>query len=148
MAGAKNAIQLLGSFQQFSTTYCHGEVIRKKTMNHHDLYAATLGLFPPWRVSDVRYAHEERRLFLDVAYDTDKLRHCPHCSSDMLPCTETICETWQHDDYFHFVTYLHAHIPQLECPSCGILAIDRPWARADSRFAPLPPQNSESVLPV
>jgi hypothetical protein len=60
---------------------------------------------------------------------------CPKCGSEGR-VFRTEVETWYHNNFFHYMTYLHARMPRIECCD-GILPVERPWLRAGTRFSPL-----------
>jgi len=95
------------------------------------ILSSTLGLSLPWQITSVSFAKEEKRLDICVDFMDKKL--CPCCGSEGNPCLK-VTETWYHDDFFRYETYLHANVPLVEC--CGsIIPVERPWSREGSRFA-------------
>jgi transposase len=42
--------------------------------------------------------------------------------------------TWRHLDFFQHKAYLHARQPRTDCPDCGVLTVNVPWARPKSDF--------------
>jgi transposase len=105
-------------------------------MQNHDIFSATLGLSHPWKITNVLFAKEGERLDITIALDEECVFTCPTCGKEGIPC-DTVSETWYHDDFFRFATYLHARVPRIECSCCGILPVERPWSRTGSKFAPL-----------
>lgn len=96
------------------------------------IVSATLGLSPPWQVSNVTLASDGRRLDITVTYDVVSHKVCPRCGAVGVDC-EADVETWYHDDFFRYATYLHTRVPRIVC--CGrIHALERPWARPGSKF--------------
>lgn len=101
-------------------------------MDMPEMVSATLGLSPPWRVSDVIIADDGKRLDIVVSFDADSLRACPHCGAPGVTCDADI-ETWYHHDFFRYATYLHTRVPRIAC--CGrVHTVDLPWARTGSKF--------------
>ena len=47
---------------------------------------------------------------------------------------DTPCKTWRHLDFFQHQAFLHARVPRISCPDCGVKQIAVPWARAGSGF--------------
>jgi transposase len=104
-------------------------------MNLPSVFSATLGLTPPWQVSDVTFADDDRRLDITVTYGAGTA--CPCCGARE-PADEAEVETWYHHDFFRYTTYLHSRVPGCAC--CGHRhAVERPWARAGSKFERLLP---------
>jgi transposase len=97
------------------------------------IFSGTLGLSPPWQVTEVTFARESNRLDIKVEYEPRDVLTCPSCGArGQVSCLERDNETWFHEDFFHYATYLHALVPRLTC-CCG--SFPRPWSRAGSRFA-------------
>jgi len=96
------------------------------------LVSATLGISPPWQVSTVSLAEGGRRLDVTIQCINDRGRPCP-CGSAMGEECEAVNETWFHENFLRYATYLHTRIPQ---PTCfgGRRLIDRPWIRPGSKF--------------
>lgn len=104
-------------------------------MEFPHIVSATLGISPPWHVSDVRVAGNAQRLDIVVTYETGNRAPCPCCGTKGDAC-EGIAETWFHHDFFNFATYLHTEVPHVIC--CGHAhAVERPWARPGSKFVKL-----------
>jgi transposase len=100
------------------------------------LYSGTLGLSPPWQVTEVTFAKDSNRLDIRVAYEPLTPPACPVCGTQAADCqADSQDETWFHEDFFHYATYLHARVPQPPC-KCGLFP--RPWCRAGSRFTKIP----------
>lgn len=97
------------------------------------LFSATLGLSPPWRISTVRFAADERRIDIAVSFDCSGTYVCPVCGRPVSPRLATT-EIWFHDDFLQYPTYLSAEIPLLACTCGRELPVERPWTRPGSRF--------------
>ena len=106
--------------------------------NNATIFSATLGLFHPWRVISVTFAKEEKRLDIDIDVSRGSTFVCAACGAEMETC-EIQNETWYHQDFFSYETYLHARVPLVECCCCGVLPAERPWSRAGSKFIQLSP---------
>lgn len=106
-------------------------------MDLPQIVSATLGLPPPWHVSNVALADDGQRLDITVTYDAGNGIVCPRCGARGV-CCEAVAETWYHHDFFRYAAYLHTRVPQFDC--CGRrLAAERPWARTGSKFVKLEP---------
>jgi len=72
---------------------------------------------------------------MDITIDVVHCRQstCPTCGMEGEAC-EAEYETWHHDNFFNYATYLHVRVPLIKCPCCGISAIERPWSREGSKF--------------
>ena len=105
---------------------------RGDAMDLPDIFAATLGLSTPWQITDVSFAPNEKRMDITVAFNCQETINCPHCGSTSNMC-QPVDETWFHNDFFNYATYLHTQIPFVPC--CAISPIERPWCRTGSKFA-------------
>jgi hypothetical protein len=102
------------------------------------IFSATLGLSPPWQVSEVIFADDGRRLDITVIHEACSA--CPRLGArHEAPCVVEQ-ETWFHHSFFRYATYLHSRVPHSECRG-KLLVSERPWARSGSKFVKL-----ESVM--
>jgi len=96
------------------------------------ILSSTLGLCSPWKITQALFRKEEKRLDITVNFMDDNFPPCPKCGSEG-SCCLTKMETWHHGSFLNYSTYLHAHVPHVEC--CGILMpVERPWSRQGSKF--------------
>jgi len=102
-------------------------------MDYPAIFSATLGLYHPWHIVSVSFGREDRRMDIRLDVFLGNLFTCPCCGKPTPPCGFEE-ETWFHEDFFGYATYLNARVPQLQCTT-GILTADRPWSRAGSRFS-------------
>ncbi|MBT0666110.1 transposase family protein [Geobacter pelophilus] len=103
-------------------------------MSQQSIFAATLGLAPPWQVTSVKFSKNERRLDIFIDYNLATMLPCPVCGSESEICSEKI-ETWHHSDFFQNDAYLHATVPMIHCRHhCGCLNASVPWDHSRSRF--------------
>jgi transposase len=100
-------------------------------MEQNSIFAATLGLCHPWKIASISFSRDDNRL--DIAVDFDRGSTCPTCKKESATCTAKT-ETWHHLNFLNYATYLHARIPDIECPECDIPAVERPWSREGSKF--------------
>ena len=66
-------------------------------------------------------------------FSPDSEHVCPVCGETVL-AFEQQDETWHHSDFFQYATYLHARVPLVTCPCCGVITAERPWSRDGSKF--------------
>jgi len=102
-------------------------------MLHTTIFSATLGLSYPWTITEVNLDQGQKRLDIRVDFHTDSTFACPVCGQEREVCG-TVCETWQHDDFFNYTALLHARVPRITCPTCGIGHVKLPWTRNGSKF--------------
>lgn len=103
-------------------------------MRDTDLFQLALGLTSPWRVTRSAFDVEVGRLDLDVDFPRGSRFACPACGREGCPVHDTTDETWRHLDFFQHRTELHARVPRVICPACGVRKAAVPWARAGSGF--------------
>lgn len=102
-------------------------------MEQATLFAAALGLTTPWYVKEIQFSAAEKRLDLFLDFARGSTFACPACGTSGT-AYDTRDETWRHLDFFQHAAYLHARVPRLDCPACGVKKIGVPWARTDSGF--------------
>jgi predicted RNA-binding Zn-ribbon protein involved in translation (DUF1610 family) len=102
-------------------------------MEHIRIFSATLGISPPWQVTEVLFSAEGMNLNISVEYLHDQHFLCPTCQT-ILTCEHSAEEVWCHASFFRRTAYLHARVPHFICPACGVIAIERPWSRQGSKF--------------
>ena len=59
---------------------------------------------------------------------------CPECGRSGCKAHDTVNKKWRHLNFFEHETYLHAQIPRVKCPDCGVRQVHVPWAREGSGF--------------
>jgi transposase len=47
---------------------------------------------------------------------------------------DTVKKTWRHLNFFQHQAFLHARVPRIDCPKCGVRLVTVPWARPGSGF--------------
>ncbi|QSQ08257.1 hypothetical protein H0A61_00577 [Koleobacter methoxysyntrophicus] len=94
--------------------------------NNKLLFAAALGLTPPWEVKDIKFSAAKHRLEIWVGYPSWTTFPCPVCGK-AAPVYDNRKQTWRHLNFLQHKTYLHAGVPRVECPhGCGVKTIDVP----------------------
>ena len=103
-------------------------------MRDTDLFQLALGLQSPWMVTRSEFAVEDGRLDLYVDFPRGSRFACAECGGEGCAVHDTKDETWRHLDFFQHRTLLHARVPRVSCPNCGVRKVATPWARAGSGF--------------
>jgi transposase len=103
-------------------------------MRDTDLFQLALGLSSPWTVTRSAFAVEESRLDLYVDFARGSRFACAECGRAGCAVHDTRDESWRHLDFFQHRTLLHARVPRVICPECGVRKVATPWARAGSGF--------------
>ena len=103
-------------------------------MNDSELFSRALGLREPWRVVDVRFDVEQRRLDLRIDFPKGSRFACPECGREGCPVHDTELKTWRHLNFFEHQAYLTARVPRVICPEHEVKQVEVPWARERSGF--------------
>jgi transposase len=103
-------------------------------MRDTDLFQLALGLSSPWTVTGAAFDAEGGQLDLDIDFPRGSRFACAECGREGCPVHDTKDETWRHLDFFQHRTLLHARVPRVICPECGVRKVATPWARAGSGF--------------
>lgn len=103
-------------------------------MKDTDLFQLALSLMPPWMVRGCSFDVSEKRLDIQIDFERGGTFSCPACGRAECGAYDTEERTWRHLNFFEHVTYLHAWVPRVKCPDCGIKTVPVPWARTGSGF--------------
>lgn len=103
-------------------------------MKDTDLFQLALGLSSPWTVTRSAFDADDGRLDLYVDFPRGSRFACPQCGRASCAVHDTSAETWRHLDFFQHRAFLHARVPRVSCPDCGVRKAAVPWARAGSGF--------------
>ena len=103
-------------------------------MRDTDLFQLALGLSSPWTVTRSEFNAQDSRLDLYVDFPRGSRFACAQCRREGCAVHDTNDETWRHLDFFQHRTLLHARVPRVTCPECGVHKVATPWARAGSGF--------------
>jgi transposase len=104
--------------------------------DNKDLYAAILGVRPPWQVTEVDVDVKQERVTVTIAARASTAHTCPTCGK---PCPgyDTRRRSWRHLDTCQYQTVLVANVPRVQCAEHGVLQIVTPWAEPGSGFTSL-----------
>ena len=103
-------------------------------MRDTELMQMALSLVKPWVVEDCTFDVSEKRLDIHINFERGGIFPCPVCGRAGCKAYDTQEKTWRHLDFFQHETYLHAFVPRVSCPKCGIKTAAVPWARPGSHF--------------
>jgi transposase len=102
-------------------------------MDEKMVFGLALGLpGTPWRVSDVKFDLEKRRLDIHLDFPPGSRFIHPRTGKPA-PVYDTLERTWRHLNFFQFECYLHAFVPRMDDES-GVNLTEVPWARPQSGF--------------
>ncbi len=103
-------------------------------MKDTELYAALLGLRPPWRIREVKLDLAADRVDIWIEEAPGAKWNCPECGK-VVPLYDHAEERqWRHLDTCHCQTYLHARLPRVQCPDHGIRQVPASWAGPGAQF--------------
>jgi transposase len=103
-------------------------------MEDTKLFQLALGLAVPWHVTDCKLDLEQGCLNIDVDFIRGSTFACPQCGAKGCGAYDTEQRTWRHLNFFQYRTYLHARVPRVQCPECGVKQVSVPWSRPGSGF--------------
>lgn len=103
-------------------------------MKDTELFQLALSLMPPWMVEGCGFDVSQKRLDIRIDFERGGVFPCPVCGRTGCKAYDTEEKTWRHLNFFEHETYLHAFVPRVQCPDCGIKTAAVPWARPGSGF--------------
>jgi len=98
------------------------------------LFEQALGLEHPWYVEKADFDPKTRKLDLHLNFEAGGLFECGGCGGEGCKAYDTARRRWPHLNFFQHEAFLHAPVPRVKCPSCGIRRAQVPWARPRSGF--------------
>lgn len=100
-----------------------------------DAVGQSLQIEEPWYIEGVKFDSENKQVHIYVNIRKDAVIACPHCgSSTQRDGYENQERVWRHSDCFFFPAYVHCRRPRVYCPHCGVVQINAPFERKNSRF--------------
>ena len=102
-------------------------------MDEKTVFGLALGLpGTPWRVSDVQFDLDKRRLDIHLDFPPGSRFTHPR-TGKTASVYDTLERTWRHLNFFQFECYVHAFVPRVDDES-GVNLVEVPWARPQSGF--------------
>lgn len=103
--------------------------------NFVKMMSGSLMLEEPWYVSHAKFNEEEMALHIYVDVRDDAQIACPACGSVTRRYGyEPDERVWRHGDCMFYPCYVHGRRPKVQCPKCGVLQVNAPFERKNSRF--------------
>lgn len=96
-------------------------------------YRGLLGLDASWRVEQVDFSLEEKKVEIVLTHSGGRLC-CPDCGASCPQADLAPEREWRHLDTMQFQTVIRARIPRTKCPQCGVKTVRIPWADKHARF--------------
>ena len=97
-------------------------------------YAQLLGLGDSWLVHDVELDLAAQKVVIRLSRNPEAPVCCPECSQRRPLKDHAPERQWRHLDTMQFETVLIARTPRTNCPDCGVLNTEVPWAEPHGRF--------------
>jgi len=99
------------------------------------LFGAALGITSPWKVEEVEFSKEAKRLDIKISFERGATFACPVCGT-AAPAHDTKQKTWRHLNFYQYEAYLTARVPRVKCSNaaCGVKQVPLSWARPGSGF--------------
>jgi transposase len=93
-----------------------------------ELYAALLRLPKPWRVREVKLDLPSERVDVWLEHDPNAKWACPECGKTAPLYDHAEEAHWRHLDTCDCLTYVHARLPRVKCPTHGVRQVKPGWA--------------------
>jgi transposase len=93
-----------------------------------ELYAALLRLPKPWYVREVKLDLASERVDVWLEHDPKAKWNCPECAKPAPVYDHAEEAEWQHLDTCDCLTYIHARLPRVSCPTHGVRQVKPAWA--------------------
>jgi zinc-finger of transposase IS204/IS1001/IS1096/IS1165 len=106
-----------------------GFAVNLREFQDTDLFQLALGLSSPRMVTRSELDAVDGRLDLYVDFPRGSRFACAQCGREACAVHDTKDGTWRHLDFFQHRTLLHARVPRVTCPECGVHKVVTPWAR-------------------
>ena len=95
----------------------------------------SLGLEEPWYIEGAEFKAEEKALHIYIGIRDNAEIACPRCGSATRRYGYEPSERiWRHGDCLFYPTYVHCQRPRVQCPHCGVVQVNAPFERKNSRF--------------
>ena len=76
----------------------------------------------------------QERVLVDVVRPVRRRMRCPGCGFQTRATYDRAIRTWRHLDVLRTRCLLRCEVRRIECPECGVVGEEVPWARPGSRF--------------
>ena len=103
-------------------------------MRDIDLYGRLLLLAEPWFVDQIDMDEQGQEIHGMVELRGGAKLACPECGQADCTLKDRRARAWRHLDTCQFKTLIHASVPRIDCPKCGVKTVEPPWAQKHSRF--------------
>lgn len=77
---------------------------------------------------------EDERVIVEIARPAGRRMRCPGCGHTTRATYDRAVRSWRHLDALRTRVELRCEVRRIDCPACGVVAEEVPWARPGSRF--------------
>lgn len=93
------------------------------------LFELALKIEPPWRVADLQFDGERKRVDLVLEFPKGSRFPCPECDLECAVLDTADRQTWRQMDVMLYQAYATACLPRVRCSEHGVLGLKPSWAR-------------------
>lgn len=98
------------------------------------MYQEALRIPVPWFILDIQIDPDENTQKIMLDFDRGATFECPKCGEIGCKPHDTHPERKRHLDFHGYHCCLHARVPRVICPNCGVVTVNVPWGRKHSGF--------------
>jgi transposase len=98
------------------------------------MYQEALFIPKPWYIEDIQIESHDKKQIILLNFEKGSLFPCPKCGQSHCEIHDTHPTRKRHLDFHGFYSCIHARVPRIKCPRCGVVTIDVPWGRKHSGF--------------
>ena len=99
------------------------------------MLAGSLQLEEPWYISGAKFDIAKEVINVFVSIRENAIIACPKCGCQATRYGyEPHERSWRHADCLFYPCYVHCKRPRIQCKNCGVIQINAPFERPNSRF--------------
>lgn len=103
--------------------------------NFTQMIAGSLNLSEPWYIKGAEFDTGVNEFHIHVDVRDDAKFTCPQCGKPTIRYGYEPSERkWRHGDCLFYPTYVYCRRPRVLCPDCGVVQLNTPYDRKNSRF--------------
>ena len=99
------------------------------------MLAGSLQLEEPWYIEGAEFDSKKSEIHIHVGIRAKASLSCPHCGAATKRYGyEPEERLWRHADCLFYPCYVHCRRPKVLCDKCGVIQVNAPFERKNSRF--------------
>jgi len=109
-------------------------------MRQEDIFAAAIGVRPPWTITKVNLEIGDGELHIEIDFPSgSEFEYLDDSTgrTSLHKAYDTSVKTWRHMNFFQYRCYLHARIPRVRTEGGKIKQVTAPWEGAVGGFTML-----------